>query len=174
MKDFEPQRYATMDDTISNRAGVGANALVGGWQAMLANLLDQLKPYLKAARIITFAQLTAEEKAVFEAVHPKILLPECVSGVYISPSARNQMLYTNHGKQIPDEAISSSDDGVLLFCNPESNDTLINALLAHPPYTASVDVYHRGGLLAGYVYNTINDCIAALGDVVRTHLGRCD
>jgi hypothetical protein len=174
MKNFEPQRHATMDDTISNRVGVGANALVGGWQAMLASLLNQLKPYLKMSRIITFAQLTVEEKAVFEGLYPKIHLPECVSGVYISPSARNQMMYTNHGRKIPEEAIASPDNGVLLFCNPESDDTLVNALLAHPPYTASVDVYHRGGLLAGYVYNTIDDCIAALGDVVRTHLGRCD
>jgi hypothetical protein len=67
MKNFEPQRHATMDDTISNRVGVGANALVGGWQAMLASLLNQLKPYLKMSRIITFAQLTVEEKQCLKA-----------------------------------------------------------------------------------------------------------
>ena len=170
MNDAESKYPSPVDATISKRAGFGSNALVRGWQAMLAQLLSQLKPYLKPARIITFAQLTPIETALFERIESTTQLPASACGVFISPSVRNQIFYTNRGRTIPDEGSTPPDDGVVLFCNPDCGDPIINVLLAHPPYAAAVDVYHQGGLLAGYVYDTIDDCLSSLSDVVHTYL----
>ena len=173
MADRFDQNSASADATISERVGFGSNALVQGWQEMLGRLLKQLSPYLKRSRIITFAHLTDPEKQCFESIVSKVHLPSCACGVFISPSARNQMMYTNRGLEIPEEAQTAADDGVILFSNPDAGDTIINVLLAHPPYSAAVDVYHQGALLGGYVYTSIDDCLSSLDEVVQTYLGRC-
>jgi hypothetical protein len=42
--------------------------------------------------------------------------------------------------------------------------------LAKPPFTPAIDVYDNGQLLAGYVYNTIDECIDDLTKVLQIHL----
>ena len=173
MHNISSDSDSTIDGTIHQRTGVGPNAMVAGWQSMLSQLLSQLAPYLKSSHIITFKQLTNEEKQTYEKIVSVINVPESACGVYISPSARNQMMYTNRGQQVPQEAPASPDNGVLLFKHTDHSDTLVNVLLARPPFSAAVDVYHKGGLLAGYVYDGIDDCLASLEDVVKTYLGQC-
>ena len=96
----------------------------------------------------------------------KFTAPAC--GVYLSPSVRNQLMYTNRGEKIPDEALVPTDDGVLLFSRKDSHETIVNALLAHAPHAAAADVYDNGRLVAGFVYNTIDECLGDLGKVVDT------
>jgi hypothetical protein len=47
---------------------------------------------------------------------------------------------------------------------------VINALMAKPPFTPAIDVYDNGQLLAGYIYNTIDECIGDLARVLQIHL----
>jgi hypothetical protein len=58
----------------------------------------------------------------------------------------------------------------LLFCRPTSNETIVNCLLAQPPFAPAVDVYDRDALLVGYGYNGIDECLADLTAVIQTHL----
>ncbi|NNK85508.1 MAG: hypothetical protein HKO91_08165 [Desulfobacterales bacterium] len=58
----------------------------------------------------------------------------------------------------------------MLFSRPVSHKTIVNGLLAHPPFAPAVDVYNRGALLAGYVYDGIDQCLADLTAVIQTHL----
>lgn len=142
--------------------------MIRGWQTMLANLLGQLAPYLKPSRIVTFHTLTQDEQHVYQRITENVKFTAPACGVYLSPSVRNQLMYTNRGKEIPDEALISPDDGVLLFSRKDSHDTIVNALLAHAPHAAAVDVYDKDSLIAGYVYNSIDECLRDLGKVVDT------
>ena len=160
-----------LDQTISQRSGVGPNELVGGWQAILSNLLNQMNPYLKRAQIVTFQHLTTDESQIFQQAARQILVPQSVCGIYLPPSVRNQMMYTNQGRDIPADEGRPADDGVLLFSRHSSFDTIVNGLLAHPPCAPAVDVYENGALLAGYVYDSIDACLASITDVIQTHLG---
>ncbi len=161
-----------IDQTISDRAGLGPNEMIKGWQSILIRLLNQLGSHLQPSRIVSFRTLTADEQQMFERIIDQVCIDSDACGVYLSPSVRNQMMYTNRGKEIPDEAKTPTDDGVLLFSRLSSHDTIINALLAHPPHAAAVDVYQDGALIAGYVFNDIDDCLAGIADVVTTYLGR--
>ena len=125
---------------------------------------------MRFRHIVTFKDIADGEARIFKRIIAPVTPPDDASGLYLPPSSRNQMMYTNQGLDIPADAVAPIDDGVLLFCRMESFATLLNVLLAHPPYTASVDVYHEGAYLAGYVYDTIDACLKNLTDVTRTHL----
>lgn len=171
MNNFQENKNVLIGETISQRTGAGPSDMVKGWQSMLRNLLEQLSSYLKPSQIVTFKQLNPAEQQIFGQITQSVKVPASVCGLYLSPSVRNQILYTNQGLKIPHEANRFTDDGVLLFSRPSSYNTLINVFLAHPPYTAAIDVYDQGALLAGYVYDSIDDCLASITQVLSTHLG---
>lgn len=158
--------------TISQRTGYGPSNIVKGWQSILENLLNQLSPYLQPSRIVTFRDLSPSEMQMFEQITQRVEVPDSSCGVYLSPGARNRMLYTNQGHKIPDSARNPTDDGVLLFTRPATRSIILNVLLAHSPYTPAIDVYDRGTLLAGYVYDSIDDCLNSITDVIGTYLGK--
>lgn len=157
---------------ISQRTGVGPNGMVRGWQSMLVNLFNQLADFFLPSKIITFHHLTPGEKQIFQQITERIKVPETACGLYLPPSVRNQMLYTNHGLNIPASEEVPSDDGVLLFSRLSSHDTILNVLLAHPPCTPAIDVYDHGALLAGYVYDSIDDCLESISRVLSTYLSQ--
>ncbi|MBT8369488.1 MAG: hypothetical protein KJO34_00895 [Deltaproteobacteria bacterium] len=170
MEPSGPNEPESMDQIISQRSGVGPNELIAGWQSVLSRMLDQMHPFLKPARIITFRRLSPYEQKVFQQIVQQVNVSEAAWGVYLPPSVRNQMIYTNQGLRIPAEETVPRDDGVLLFSRPVSHKTIVNGLLAHPPFAPAVDVYNRGALLAGYVYDGIDQCLADLTAVIQTHL----
>ena len=145
--------------------------MVTGWQSMLGKLLDQLSPYLQPSRIVTFRQLTSPEMQIFQEITEKVEVSDAAWGIYLPPSARNQMLYINQGHEIPESAIKPKDNGVLLLSRISSRITILNVLLAHPPYTPAIDVYENGALLAGYVYDSIDECLASITQVISIYLG---
>jgi hypothetical protein len=165
-------KNAMIDQTISQRTGFGPNDVVRGWQSMLGNLLEQLTPYLQQSRIVTFRHLNPAEKKIFERISEHVKVHETACGVYLSPSARNQMLYTNQGFRIPEAALLPKDDGVLLFSRLSSHTIILNVLLAHPPYAPAIDVYSHGALQAGYVYESIDDCLKSITQVIATYLNK--
>ena len=159
-----------IEKTIGHRAGVGKNELVNEWQAFLKGLLDRLHDYLKPAHIITFKDLTREERRWYETIVQRIQVPESACGLYLPPSVRNQMMYTNQGHQVPTEETEPKDNGALLFTQKSSHDIIVNALLAHPPCTPAIDVYDNGALLAGYVYDSLENFLESISEVVCTHM----
>jgi hypothetical protein len=161
-----------IERTISRRTGVGPNELVRGWQSILSDLLERLGPYLQPSRTVTFQCLTPDEKQTFQHIVQRVHISGNACGIYLPPSVRNQMLYTNRGLKIPPTESTPKDDGVLLFTRPFAHSTIVNCLLARSPCTPAVDVYARGALLAGYVFDSIDDCLTSLGDVVQTYLGK--
>jgi len=170
MEPKKPIETESMDQIIARRSGVGPNDLIAGWQSVLSRLLDQMQPFLQPANIITFQRINLHEQGVFQQIVERVTLSEKTWGVYLPPSVRNQLMYTNQGTSIPADEAIPKDDGVLIFSRLASYDTIINGLLAHPPYAPAVDVYDQGALLAGYVYDGIGECLADLTAVVQTHL----
>lgn len=160
-----------LEQTISQRSGVGPNELIEGWQSVLDDLLNHLRPYLKPERIVTFRQITPTEKKLFQRIVNQVVVPEKTFGLYLSPSARNQMLYTNSGRKVPEAELQPKDDGVLLFSRPSSHAIIINSLLAHSPYAPAIDVYDQGSLLAGYVFKSIDECLDSISHIIDTYLG---
>ena len=162
-------------DIIARRTAPDRKALVKGWQEMLGNLLSQMTPYLRSGQLVTFRTLTAAERTFFEALHHQISVPSSVNAVYLSPSVRFRMMYHRPGRQQPPvdpSAKDPPDEGIVLAVRTTDLEPIVNALFAKPPFTPAIDVYDRGELLAGYVYNTIDDCIADLANVLQVHLQR--
>jgi hypothetical protein len=101
-------------------------------------------------------------------------VPISVGAIYMPPSVRFQMLYhrsENEPQPIPDHSPDNPpDEGILLACRKNDFNVVINALMAKPPFTPAIDVYDEGQLLAGYVYNNIDECIGDLTKVLQIHL----
>ena len=159
-----------MDQTIARKSGVGPNDLIAGWQSVLSRMLDLMQPFMQSAHIITFQRMHPHEQSVYQHIIQRVTLSEQAWGIYIPPSVRNQLMYTNQGLDIPAGEDVPRDDGVLLFSRTTSHATIVNGLLAHQPYAPAVDVYDQGALLAGYAYDNIDACLADLTAVIQTHL----
>ena len=159
-----------IEKTIGHRAGIGQNTLVSEWQSMLKGLLTRMQTYLKPAHIITFQNLTPDERQWFETIVRRIQVPESACGVYLPPSVRNQMMYTNQGRDVPSDETIPKDNGALLFTRQSSHDIIVNALFAHSPCTPAIDVYDNGALLAGYVYDSLENLLESISNAVHTHL----
>ncbi|MGB5984552.1 MAG: hypothetical protein WBG37_04540 [Desulfobacterales bacterium] len=165
-----------VSDTIAQRVGVGPDPTVTGWQNFLVQILEKMKPYLAAGRLVTFQALSAEEKTFFKGLVSSVTIPSRALALYLPPSVRYQMMYTNHGSDArydsdhhPDRP---PDAGVLLASSEKNFEVILNSLFAHPPTLAAVDVYERGSLIGGYTYPSITACQESLSELLQTYLGR--
>jgi hypothetical protein len=174
VKPFENTVYSSVAEIIESRSPAGRQDSVRGWHDLLKKLLSQMTPYLKEGHLVTFRTLSKWERGFFEELHRKVALPSTVSAIYMPPSVRFQMLYRRpegEPRAIPDHSPENPpDEGIILGCRRTDLDVVVNALLAKPPFSPAIDVYDNGQLLAGYVYNTIDECIGDLTKVLQTHL----
>jgi len=174
VKPLENTVYSSVAEIIESRSPAGRQDSVRGWHDLLKKLLSQMTPYLKEGHLVTFRTLSNWERGFFEELHRKVALPSTVSAIYMPPSVRFQMLYRRpegEPRAIPDHSPENPpDEGIILGCRRTDLDVVVNALLAKPPFSPAIDVYDNGQLLAGYVYNTIDECIGNLTKVLQTHL----
>jgi hypothetical protein len=161
-------------DLIENRSPAGRNDSVQGWHNLLKKILSQMAPYLREGHLITFRRITDQETRFFENLRRKLTVPPSVTSIYLPPSVRYQMLYNRPAGEpqpIPEHSPDNPpDDGIVLACRSADFNVVINALMAKPPFTPAIDVYDNGQLLAGYVYNTIDECVDNLTSVLQIHL----
>lgn len=174
MKPSEDPVNNRITEIIESRSPAGRSDAVSGWHTLLKNLLTQMAPYLKEGHLVTFRSLNDHEKEFFEIIHGQIAVPPSVAAVYISPSIRFQMMYRRpegESQPLPDHSSEDPpDEGIVLASRRNDDNVVVNALLAKPPFAPAIDVYDDGRLLAGYVYNTIEECIGGLTEVMRIHL----
>jgi hypothetical protein len=163
-----------MAGIIESRSPAGRSEAVLGWHNLLKKLLKQMIPYLREGHMVTFRKLTEQESSLFQKLHQNVTVPKAVGAIYLPPSVLFQMLYQRpegETRRIPEHSPDNPpDEGIVLACRTSDVNVVVNALLAKPPYAPAIDVYDDGRLLAGYIYNTIDECIANLETVMLTHL----
>ena len=174
MKPLKKSSNSSIAEIIESRSPAGRQDSVQGWHNLLIKLLSQMTPYLKEGHLVTFRTLNDREREFFEELHGKVTVPSTVSAIYMPPSVRFQMLYhrpEGESRAVPDHSPENPpDEGIVLGCRRTDLNVVVNALLAKPPFTPAIDVYDNGQLLAGYVYNTIDECIGDLTKVLQIHL----
>ncbi len=163
-----------MAKIIESRSPAGRQDAVQGWHDLIKDLLSQMAPYLRPGQLVTFRELKAPERIFFEKHLQTIKVPASVEALYLPPSVRHQMLYQRPAEQpqpVPEHSPDDPpDEGIVLACRQNDFNVVINTLFAKPPFAPAIDVYDDGRLLAGYVYQTIHECIANLSKVLQTHL----
>ena len=161
-------------EVIERRSPAGRNDSVQGWHNLLKRMLHQMAPYMREGHLVTFRRIEEQERVFFGKISQSISVPNATGAFYMPPSVRYQMLYRRPEgapQPIPEHSPDNPpDDGIVLACRKADFKLIINALLAKPPYTPAIDVYDDGQLLAGYVYNTIDECIGDLTKVLQIHL----
>jgi hypothetical protein len=174
VKPLKNTSNSSIAEIIESRSPAGRQDSVQGWHNLLKKLLSQMTPYLKDGHLVTFRTLNDRERGFFEELHGKVTVPTTVSVIYMPPSVRFQMLYhrpEGEPRAVPDHSPENPpDEGIVLGCRRTDLNVIINALLAKPPFAPAIDVYDNGQLLAGYVYNTIDECIGDLTKVLQIHL----
>lgn len=167
MNSFTAEEKRRIARVVEQRAGSGPTEMVAGWQALLDDLLNRMSPFLKPGGVVTFQRLTPEETEFFERLNTDIIVPSSAAAIFLPPSVRHLMM----GGQ-PDhfDAASLSDAGALIASNPDTHDTIVNALFALAPFTPAIDVYDQGQLVAGYQYQSVDACCAELGTILHRHL----
>lgn len=161
-------------DIIESRSPAGRHDSVQGWHNLLKDLLSKMAPYLRVGQLVTFRELKASERLFFENRLQTITVPAAVQALYLPPSVRHQMLYQRPAgapQPIPEHSADHPpDEGIVLANRKNDINVVINALMAKPPFAPAIDVYDDGQLLAGYVYQSIDECISNLSKVLQTHL----
>ena len=147
---------------------------VANWYRDLRQQLVSLEPFLVAGRIVTFQNITPEEKAFFEELIQSVQPPEGVCAVFIPPSIVQQAMWPDHdGRQSSDAPgiyKLSPDAGAVAAQRCGALSIIVNALFAFPPMTPGIDVYEDGRLLAGYTYRSHQECAAGLSEALNTFL----
>lgn len=164
-KHAENRRMARV---VEERAGVGITEIVSGWQAMLVDLLNRMKPFLRPGVMVTFKHLTPSERSFFERLNNDVRIPQSAIAIYLPPSVREQML---GGTWVISDASGQPDAGVVVASHHDDFDAIVNVLFAFHPFTPAIDVYERGQLMAGYQFENLEACIAELSTVLDRHLG---
>lgn len=161
-------------DIVSRRVSSGQDPLVSGWQNILIDILTRMKPFMFSGRLVTFKTMLENENEFFKGLLNSVSVPGDVLALYMPPSVRHQMMYANHGKdsQIPvdHDPLNPPDAGVVLAAAENDFSVILNALFAHPPTLAAVDVYDRGHLIGGYTYPSIDACRESLTELMKTYL----
>ena len=174
MKSSEDTPSMRTAEIIENRSPAGRNDSVEGWHNLLKKILTQMLPYLREGHLVTFRSITDQESVFFEKLRANVTVPISVGAIYMPPSVRYQMLYhrpENEPQLIPEHSPDNPPDkGIVLACRKDNFNVVINALMAKPPFTPAIDVYDNGRLLAGYVYNSIDECIGDLTKILQIHL----
>ena len=174
MKQPKEAPISRIADIIESRSPAGKNESVRGWHNLLKKILHQMAPYLRESHLVTFRSLTDQEAVFFEKLIKKISVPPSVAAIYMPPSVRYQMFYdrpAGEPQPIPEHSPDNPpDEGIVLACQKADFNVVINALMAKPPFTPAIDVYDNGQLLAGYIFNSIDECIGDLTRVLRIHL----
>jgi len=174
MKRSKNELNSYLAGIIESRAPAGQYDAVQGWHKLLKNLLGRMAPYLQEGHLVTFRRLKEQESQFFEQLHQKVTIPASVGAIYLPPSVLFQMLYhrpESEPQPVPDHSPENPpDEGIVLACQKRDFNVVVNALMAKPPFAPAIDVYEDGQLLAGYVYNAIDECIANLTAVLQIHL----
>jgi hypothetical protein len=174
MKQFKNTPGSRIAEIIDGRSPAGPNDSVRGWHNLLKKILLQMSPYLREGYLVTFRKIEQRESVIFEKLSQTVSVPISVGAIYLPPSVRFQMLYhrpEGELQPIPEHSPDNPpDEGIILACRKTDLNVVVNALLAKPPFTPAVDVYEDGQLLAGYIYNTIGECIGDLTKVLHSHL----
>ena len=174
MKLQDNKLNSRISEIIENRSPAGSNDSVAGWHDLLKRLLTQMSPYMRLGHLVTFRELTSRETAFFEQLHSKVNIPASVGAIYLPPSVRFQMMYQRpEGEPQPlieHPPEDPPDKGIVLAARRTDFNVVVNVLLAKPPFTPAIDVYSDGELLAGYVYNAIDECIEDLTQILEIHL----
>jgi hypothetical protein len=171
---LDPSKKKSITDIIESRSPAGRHDSVQGWHNLLKQLLLKMAPYLREGHLVTFRTLKAPEREFFERLYRQVTVPPSAAAIYLPPSVRFQMLYhrpEGDPGPFPEHSPDNPpDEGIVLATRKADRDVVLNALLARPPFAPAIDVYDDGRLLAGYVYTTIDECIADLTKVLRIHL----
>ena len=174
MKPPENTFNSRISEVIESRSPAGQNDSVKGWHNLLKRLFTQMSPHLREGQLITFRDLDDHERAFFEEFHPQVKVPPSAGAIYLPPSVRFQMMYRRPEDEsqplIEHSSENPPDKGIVLATRMTDFNVVVNALFAKPPFTPAIDVYSDGQLLAGYVYNTIDECIEDLTKVLEIHL----
>jgi hypothetical protein len=174
MKRSKNELNAYMAGIIESRSPAGQLDAVRGWHNLLKSLLGRMAPYLQEGHLVTFRRIEEQESQFFEQLHQKVTIPASVGAIYLPPSVVFQMLYqrpAGEPRPVPDHSPENPpDEGIVLACRKGDFNVVVNALMAKPPFAPAIDVYEDGGLLAGYVYNRIDECIDNLSKVLEIHL----
>ena len=161
-------------ETVSQRVRAGQDPLVSGWQEILTGMLTRMKPFMISGGLVTFKSLLKNESEFFQGLLNSVSVPDGVTAVYMPPSVRYQMMYANHGSDahiaVDHNPQNPHDAGVVLAASENDFSVILNALFAHPPTLAAVDIYDRGRLIGGYTYESIEDCRDNLTELMKTYL----
>ena len=153
----------------------GADPSVAGWQCFLEEMLLKLERFFRPGQMITFQDLLEEEQKLYGRLRKEVPLAQGACAVFLPPSVLKTMTGGSERGQTSTNAgfaaISGGDAGIVLAAKiGDDCRIIVNSLLAFPPYAPGIDVYEEGRLLAGYAYNTVDECIAEMGQVLRTYL----
>ena len=140
-------------DTLSRRVRVGKDSSVLGWQKILTDLMTKIRPFMIPGKMVTFKTMQDSESLFFKGLLNSVHVPDRALALYLPPSVRHQMMYENHGADAQiafnHDPRNPPDAGVVLATYENDFSVILNALFAHPPTLAAVDVYDRGRLIAG-------------------------
>jgi len=169
------QKIAWARSKKKTRINAGADPTVAGWQCFLEEMLVQLERFFRPGMMITFQDLLEEEQHFFGRLRGEIALPGSTCAVFIPPSVLKTMTSAEPGPETPTSAgyaaISGGDAGIVLAVHCAGDYRIIaNSLLAFPPYSPGIDVYEEGRLLAGYAYNTVDECLGEMEKVFGTYI----
>ena len=143
---------------------------MSSWQNYLADMLTRMDEYLMPGSLVTFERMQPEERRFFESLHTQVVVPDAAAAIFMPPSVIRQMMAAHPNAAGGEAFRKPTDAGIVLAARKGDYRVILNAVFALAPFMPAIDVYESGGLLAGYMYQTIDECLRELTQVMGIYL----
>ncbi|MCP4755873.1 MAG: hypothetical protein GY866_33850 [Proteobacteria bacterium] len=150
------------------RKNSGKSDIIVDWQAALETYFVLVRKHLvdSPGKLLPVQIDDQKEWEFYLDVQTKLDLPPDTHAVLITPSASNSMFSAlNQEFDAEFETPSNADSYSLLISDCRDYDTIMQVSLPGPE-SVGIDVYDNGSHLADYSYDTLEECLAEMSNVV--------
>jgi len=148
------------------REKAGQDPFYSDWQATLEVMLLACEKALRPGRLVPIAIDGDREWEFYQDVLEKLDLPPDVCAVLLTPSAASALPIPHDPKT--DTVIPPGRDAFSMLISDCRDHTTVMQVSLPGLMSVGIDVFEHGSQLAGYTYNTIEECLSDLTRVVLT------
>jgi len=146
------------------REKAGQDPLYAHWQATLEVMLLACEKALRPGQLVPIAIDGDREWEFYQDVLEKLDLPPDVCAVLLTPSAASALPIPHDPKT--DTVIPPGRDAFSMLISDCRDHTIVMQVSLPGLMSVGIDVFEHGSQLAGYTYNTIEECLSDLTRVI--------
>ncbi|RJP92444.1 MAG: hypothetical protein C4518_07275 [Desulfobacteraceae bacterium] len=147
----------------------GKDPRIAHWQGGLEAILNVFLPYLEPGKLMPVQPLEEEDLPVFASALELIDLSPGIYAAFLPPSIAGKVMPPGSADKL--ERIDGGKPSYkILIMRPGKETRIMCIEISGYAKNPGVDIFQSGVLLGTYDFETLQDCLASLNRIIRTHI----